>query len=119
MKLICYFISIMKFVAFKVGAGQSSSHRGFCFVEFMSPADARRSFDSLVHSTHLYGRRLVLEWAKQAETIDELREKSANKKRWIIFLVFTIFVHPLYIHFLLQSQGRSSEKIEEGFAGSH
>lgn len=29
-------------------------------------------------STHLYGRRLVLEWAEQEETVDDLRRKTAN-----------------------------------------
>ena len=29
-------------------------------------------------STHLYGRRLVLEWADDTESIDELRKKTAD-----------------------------------------
>ena len=29
-------------------------------------------------STHLYGRRLVLEWAEEEETVDDLRRKTAN-----------------------------------------
>ncbi|MFH4979342.1 hypothetical protein AB6A40_006051 [Gnathostoma spinigerum] len=57
--------------------GEGGAHRGFGFVEFISRADARRAFDSLVHSTHLYGRRIVLEWAKEEESIEELREKAA------------------------------------------
>ena len=32
----------------------------------------------LFFSTHLYGRRLVLEWAEQEETVDDLRRKTAN-----------------------------------------
>ena len=29
-------------------------------------------------STHLYGRRLVLEWADDTESVDELRKKTAD-----------------------------------------
>lgn len=39
-------------------------HRGFGFVDFLTKEDALRAFQSLCHSTHLYGRKLVLEWAK-------------------------------------------------------
>jgi multiple RNA-binding domain-containing protein 1 len=35
--------------------------------------------DSLVHSTHLYGRRLVLEWAKKEESMQDLRSKTKRK----------------------------------------
>ena len=38
----------------------------------------QRAFNALCHSTHLYGRRLVLEWADSEETIDELRKKTAQ-----------------------------------------
>uniref|UniRef100_A0A8R1I6C4 RRM domain-containing protein n=1 Tax=Caenorhabditis japonica TaxID=281687 RepID=A0A8R1I6C4_CAEJA len=58
---------------------QKNQHRGFGFVDFISADEARRAFDSLVHSTHLYGRRIVLEWAKEDETVEELREKTAEK----------------------------------------
>lgn len=35
--------------------------------------------ETLVHSTHLYGRRLVLEWAKMEENVEELRDKIKRK----------------------------------------
>ena len=38
----------------------------------------QRAFDALCHSSHLYGRRLVLEWAESEESIDELRKKTAE-----------------------------------------
>jgi hypothetical protein len=38
----------------------------------------QRAFKSLCTSTHLYGRRLVLEWADDTESIDELRKKTAD-----------------------------------------
>ncbi|CEF61284.1 RNA recognition motif domain and RNA recognition motif domain, eukaryote and Nucleotide-binding, alpha-beta plait domain-containing protein [Strongyloides ratti] len=46
----------------KMGSG---GHRGFGFVEYMSKSEAKHAFESLVHSTHFYGRRLVLEWAHE------------------------------------------------------
>ncbi|ELU12200.1 hypothetical protein CAPTEDRAFT_225018 [Capitella teleta] len=58
------------------GSGQ---HRGFAFVDFLSKEDAQRAFDALCHSTHLYGRRLVLEWADPDESVDELRMKTASR----------------------------------------
>lgn len=39
-------------------------HRGFGFVDYLTKEDALRAFRALCHSTHLYGRKLVLEWAK-------------------------------------------------------
>ncbi|CAD6194699.1 unnamed protein product [Caenorhabditis auriculariae] len=59
--------------------GSKDQHRGFGFVDFASKEEAKRAFDSLVHSTHLYGRHLVLEWAKEDDSVEELREKTAEK----------------------------------------
>ncbi|XP_076053451.1 putative RNA-binding protein 19 [Oratosquilla oratoria] len=56
----------------------STEHRGFGFVEFITKEDAKKAFDALGGSTHLYGRRLVLEWAKEEETVEELRRKTAE-----------------------------------------
>ena len=38
----------------------------------------QRAFNALCHSTHLYGRRLVLEWAEAEESLEELRKKTAK-----------------------------------------
>ena len=57
----------------------TGSHRGFAFVEFVSKEEAQKAFDKLCHSTHLYGRRLVLEWASQEETLEELRKRTQNQ----------------------------------------
>jgi len=39
----------------------------------------QRAFEALCHNTHLYGRRLVLEWADtESDTLDELRRKTAQ-----------------------------------------
>ena len=56
----------------------SHEHRGFGFVEFVTKEDAKRAFESLCHSTHLYGRRLVLEWAESEDTIADIRKRTAR-----------------------------------------
>ena len=38
----------------------------------------QRAFNALCHSTHLYGRRLVLEWAQAEESLEDLRKKTAQ-----------------------------------------
>lgn len=53
-------------------------HRGFGFVEFMTKEDAKRAFESLCQSTHLYGRRLVLEWAEGDESVEQIRKRTAE-----------------------------------------
>ncbi|XP_064536411.1 probable RNA-binding protein 19 [Drosophila montana] len=57
------------------------AHRGFGFVDFTTKADAKRAFDALSASTHLYGRRLVLEWAsnEDQQDVEELRKRTAAK----------------------------------------
>lgn len=49
----------------KMGA-DGSSHRGFAFVEFGTNQEAANAMASL-KNTHLYGRHLVIEWAKEDE----------------------------------------------------
>lgn len=46
------------------------SHRGFGFAEFTSHAEAKHVKETLA-ATHLYGRHLVIEWAKLDENINE------------------------------------------------
>ena len=57
--------------------GTKSEHRGFGFVEYLTKEDAGRAFEALGHSTHLYGRRLVLEWA-QEEGLEEIRKRTSK-----------------------------------------
>lgn len=59
----------------------SDQHRGFAFVDYHSKADAKMAFEALCQSTHLYGRRLVLEWADQTdenEDVGLLRKRTAD-----------------------------------------
>ncbi|XP_038201248.1 probable RNA-binding protein 19 [Arvicola amphibius] len=56
----------------------TGSHRGFGFVDFVTKQDAKKAFNALCHSTHLYGRRLVLEWADSEVTLQALRRKTAR-----------------------------------------
>ena len=53
-------------------------HRGFAFIEFMSHEEAQKAFKEL-QNTHFYGRKIVIEWAKQENTIEEIREKTSKK----------------------------------------
>ncbi|KAM7347621.1 putative RNA-binding protein 19 [Cochliomyia hominivorax] len=56
------------------------SHRGFGFVDFITKSDAKKAFEALSQSTHLYGRRIVLEWAStNDEDVDELRKRAADQ----------------------------------------
>ncbi|KAG4124566.1 hypothetical protein ERO13_D10G047700v2 [Gossypium hirsutum] len=52
------------------------NHRGFAFVEFVTKQEAQNALQAL-SSTHLYGRHLVLERAKEGETLEELRARTA------------------------------------------
>jgi multiple RNA-binding domain-containing protein 1 len=69
----------IKTIRMPIKMGANKSHRGFCFVDYALKGDAKRAFEALAHSTHLYGRRLVLEWAKPENSIDEIRHKTAEK----------------------------------------
>ena len=54
------------------------NHRGFAFVEFMSHEEAQKAFKEL-QNTHFYKRKLIIEWAKQDNTVEEIREKTSKK----------------------------------------
>ncbi|TPX32212.1 hypothetical protein SmJEL517_g04621 [Synchytrium microbalum] len=51
------------------------SHRGFGFIDFLTKQEAKNAFESL-HATHLYGRHLVLEWAKDDVSVEDVREST-------------------------------------------
>ncbi|GMH38972.1 hypothetical protein BSKO_06870 [Bryopsis sp. KO-2023] len=55
------------------------THRGFAFVDFVTKQEAESAKDG-VTGAHLYGRRLVIEYAKEDdESVDALRAKTARK----------------------------------------
>lgn len=58
--------------------GARGEHRGFGFVEFVTKEGARQAFEALCHSTHLYGRRLVLEWADEGDSVEAIRKRTAE-----------------------------------------
>eukprot|EP00752_Nemacystus_decipiens_P011869 g10527.t1 len=55
-------------------------HRGFAFVDFLTPQEAVSAKKSL-ESTHLYGRHLVSQWAEDGEDMDAMRAKAARDVR--------------------------------------
>jgi multiple RNA-binding domain-containing protein 1 len=52
--------------------------RGFAFAEYFSEQEAKQAFEALQH-THLYGRHLVVEWAKEDDDVAQLRAKTVSK----------------------------------------
>ena len=54
--------------------------RGFAFVEFFTKQEAKAAA-AAVTGVHLYGRRLVVEFAQADEGLDELRAKAASQLR--------------------------------------
>ncbi|XP_077572018.1 putative RNA-binding protein 19 [Stigmatopora nigra] len=76
-ELFCTFGELKTARLPKKAAG-TGSHRGFGFIDFVTKQDAKKAFAALCHSTHLYGRRLVLEWADGEETVETLRRKTAE-----------------------------------------
>lgn len=56
----------------------AEKHRGFAFVEYYTKTEAKKAFKALCQSTHLYGRRLVLEWAQTEEGLEDIRKRTAK-----------------------------------------
>jgi multiple RNA-binding domain-containing protein 1 len=52
------------------------THRGFAFVDFISKKEAKNAFEALSVSTHLYGRRMVIEWAADDNSIETMQSKT-------------------------------------------
>lgn len=55
----------------------SAQHRGFGFVEFVTGEEAANAVDNLGR-THLYGRKLVLEWAEVEENEKEAINQNTD-----------------------------------------
>ena len=50
----------------------TGGHRGFAFLDFLTEQEAKNVYETLI-STHLYGRRLVLDWAEEQDDVDDPR----------------------------------------------
>lgn len=64
-------------------SGQREGHLCFSLLLIFSfffffHFNLQKAFNALCHSTHLYGRRLVLEWADTEETVEALRRRTAD-----------------------------------------
>ena len=71
----------------KKAASLDGSHRGYAFVDFASHGEAKAALSGL-SGTHLYGRRLALQWADEDAPdaaapggLDALTERSARRSR--------------------------------------
>ncbi|KAJ2484092.1 Multiple RNA-binding domain-containing protein 1, partial [Coemansia sp. RSA 2052] len=53
-------------------------HRGFAFVEFLTPQEAQHVLDTM-KDTHLYGRHLVIDWAEEENSLQAIREKVGRQ----------------------------------------
>ncbi|GKE24941.1 multiple RNA-binding domain-containing protein 1 isoform X1, partial [Tanacetum coccineum] len=62
----------------RLPVGTTGKHRGFAFVEFVTKQETKNALQAL-SSSHLYGRHLVLERAKEGETLEELRARTSAK----------------------------------------
>ncbi|TNV73771.1 hypothetical protein FGO68_gene13218 [Halteria grandinella] len=60
----------------------SKSHRGFGFVEFVTSEEAKGAFSQLQH-THLYGRKLIIEWAKPEDENGMLLQTGGNSQKTV------------------------------------
>lgn len=54
------------------------SHRGFAFVEYATKQEASSAMDALGRS-HFYGRHLVIERAKDEESLEDVRKRTARQ----------------------------------------
>ena len=77
MYLIFYFRTYGSVKTVRIPKKFDGQHRGFGFIDFLTPQEAKNAYDSL-GATHLYGRHLVIEWAKEGEDVEEMREKTAR-----------------------------------------
>ena len=59
------------------------THRGFAFIDFTTHQEAVNAMTAL-SSAHLYGRHLVIEWAKdESDDLDVLRKRARSDEKAI------------------------------------
>ncbi|PVU88989.1 hypothetical protein BB561_005614 [Smittium simulii] len=56
----------------------SGGHRGFAFLEFLTSQEAQNCLDNVGAGSHLYGRRLVVNWADDEPGLDGKLEDDEN-----------------------------------------
>ncbi|KAJ1731149.1 Multiple RNA-binding domain-containing protein 1 [Coemansia sp. Benny D160-2] len=56
----------------------NGGHRGFAFVEFLTPQEAQHVLDTM-KDTHVYGRHLVIDWAEEDNSLQAIREKVGRQ----------------------------------------
>jgi len=61
-------------IPWKRGGGQ---HQGFAFVEFLTKEEAKNALETLSNS-HFYGRHFIVDYSKEEEGIDEIRQKTKD-----------------------------------------
>jgi len=52
--------------------------RGFAFIDFLTKQEASNAFQSL-KNTHLYGRHMVIEYAEEEKSVEELQQNNKRK----------------------------------------
>ena len=77
MKLLHVYSTHGKLESVRLPNKATGGHRGFAFLNFSTKQEAKNVYDSM-GNIHLYGRHLVLEWAKDDEGVDALREKTSK-----------------------------------------
>ena len=70
---------------FSVESGAGSSNRGFAFVNFTEPTSANKAMEALKTSTHLYGRRLVLEFEENESSLQKEVEGARKKAKLQVY----------------------------------
>ena len=50
-------------------------HRGFAFVDFVTKQEAVNAREAL-QNTHLYGRHLILDWGREDDNLEDIRDKA-------------------------------------------
>eukprot|EP00605_Chrysophyceae_sp_TOSAG23-4_P000162 GSChrysophyteH1.ASY1.ANO1.185.1 assembled CDS len=74
LKSLCSTFGSVKKV--RIPKKMDGTHRGFSFVDFTTHREAAAAADALM-GAHFYGRRLVIEWAKDdGETLNSLRKRA-------------------------------------------
>eukprot|EP00055_Hartaetosiga_balthica_P003226 m.7002 g.7002 ORF g.7002 m.7002 type:complete len:1022 (-) comp2691_c0_seq1:348-3413(-) len=59
----------------------ASQHRGFAFIEYSTKEEAKNAVQALSGSTHLYGRRLIVDYAEDNNSMEALRAKASKPRR--------------------------------------